>query len=155
MKTVKYQFISGPPVWFQKEVVITKKRGCHIITQEIMDSLKPEIKKIKVGTLNLFIKHTSAGITINESYDPDVLKDLASSFDRIVPEDTSLYKHLDEGEDDAPSHIKCSLFGSSLSVPITNGELALGTWQGIILGEFRNQKKSRTIVATVNGCLEE
>ncbi len=149
------KIFSGNNAWFQKEVKVTKSRGCHIITKEIVSALNPELSKIKIGILNLFIQHTSAGITINESYDPDVMKDLASSMDRLVPEDMSLYRHIDEGIDDAPSHVKCSLFGSNLSVPITNGELNLGTWQGIILGEFRNEKKTRKIIATVNGCMEE
>ena len=148
------KFITGVNVWFQKEIKVTKNRGCHIITNEIL-SVLPDLSKIKVGMLNLFIQHTSAGITINESYDADVMKDLASSMDRIVPEDVLLYKHLDEGIDDAPSHIKCTLFGSSLSIPISNGELSLGTWQGIILGEFRNEKKQRKIIATINGIMQE
>jgi secondary thiamine-phosphate synthase enzyme len=148
-------FVTGKTVWFQKEIIITKTRGCHIITKEVVDSLNPELNKIKIGILHLFIQHTSASITINESYDPDVMKDLTSSMDRIVPEDNSLYKHLDEGEDDAPSHIKSSLIGSNLSIPITDGQLSLGTWQGIIMCEFRNEKKTRKIIATINGCIVE
>lgn len=99
----------GQNVWFQKEIKVSKNRAFHIITTEIEENLQPEIIKIEIGTLNLFIQHTSAATSINESYDPDVMKDLASSMDRIVPEDNSLYNHLDEGEDDTPSHIKCSL----------------------------------------------
>jgi len=138
-------------VWYQKEIKITKSRGCHIITNDILKSIKNELSTIKIGMLNLFIQHTSAGITINESYDPNVMKDLESSINRLVPEDESLYIHLDEGIDDAPSHIKTTLFGCSLNIPITNGNLNMGTWQGIILGEFRNGKRERTIIATLNG----
>jgi secondary thiamine-phosphate synthase enzyme len=142
---------SPQTLWFQKSLTFQKSRGFHIITKEVVKGL-PELKKIKIGLLHLFIQHTSAGLTINESYDSNVLKDLNSSFNRLVPEDDSLYDHTDEGSDDAPSHIKSTLTGSSVSIPISNGELLLGTWQGIILCEFRNQKKTRTIIATMNGC---
>lgn len=137
--------------WIQKSLSFHKKRGCHIITNEVQKEIQKDIKTIKIGVLHLFIKHTSAAITINESYAKEVMGDLANGIDRLVPEDDSLYEHVDEGPDDAPSHIKCSLIGTDLTIPITDGELNLGTWQGIILCEFRNSSKTRTIIATING----
>lgn len=142
---------SGKSIWMQKKITLTKNRGCHIITTDVDNVIGPDIKSIKTGMANLFLQHTSAAITINESYDPDVMKDMANTIDKIVPEGNGLYIHTDEGPDDAPSHIKCALIGPSINIPITNGRLALGTWQGIYLCEFRNVKKSRTIIATING----
>lgn len=141
-------------IWYQKELTFQKPRGFHLITKEVISAL-PEIKTLKMGILHLFIQHTSAGLTINENCDGDVLKDLHSSFNRIVPEDDSLYKHTDEGSDDAPSHVKSTLAGSSLSIPIGEGKLLFGTWQGIVLCEFRNGKKTRNVIATLSGCVEK
>ncbi len=137
-------------IWIQKEINLRKKKGCYIITKEVLDIIGEDIKKIKIGQVNLFLKHTSAGITINESYDPSVMTDLNNSLDKIVPEG-KFYIHTDEGPDDAPSHIKCAIIGPSITIPISNGQLCLGTWQGIILCEFRTALKSRTILATING----
>ncbi|MEQ9307898.1 MAG: secondary thiamine-phosphate synthase enzyme YjbQ [Balneolaceae bacterium] len=117
----------------QKEFTISyKPRGFHIITKEILAEI-PEIKSIKIGIANVHIKHTSASLTINENADPTVREDFETHFNRSVPENTSFYKHTLEGTDDMTSHIKSSLLGSSVSIPITNGRFNLGTWQGIYL----------------------
>ena len=120
-------------------------RGFHIITDHIEDAMNlPD-----TGVLHVFIKHTSAGLTINENADPTVLQDFESSFNHIVRENEPFYKHTFEGSDDMPAHIKSSMVGSSVSIPITNGRLNLGTWQGIYLCEFRNHGGSRKLVLTV------
>ena len=124
----------------------SRSRGFHLITSEISQYL-PELPKS--GLLHIFCKHTSAGICINENADPDVLHDYAYVFDRIIPENISGLKHTLEGPDDMPAHIKTTLTGSDLTIPITNYKLNLGTWQGIYLCEFRNQGGSRKIVATI------
>lgn len=122
------------------------KRGFHIITNQVLKQL-PELPQ--VGVLHLFIKHTSAGLAINENADPSVLVDFESSFNKLVPEQQSYYTHNDEGPDDMPAHIKAVLSGSSVSIPITNGRLNLGTWQGIYLCEYRNHAGGRKLVATI------
>ena len=121
-------------------------RGYHVITDLIMKQLDdlPD-----VGILNLFIKHTSAAVTINESADPDVLADFESIFNHIIPENLPFLKHTMEGTDDIPAHIKAAMIGCSIQIPITNGRLNLGTWQGIYLCEFRNLGGARKLVATV------
>ncbi|CAN6669361.1 hypothetical protein TRVA0_041S01068 [Trichomonascus vanleenenianus] len=126
-----------------------RTKGVYLVTDEIYSNV-PQLKNYEKGMLNLFIKHTSAGLSINENYDPDVRTDMSNALDRIVPEDAD-YLHTDEGPDDSTSHIKSSLVGSSLNIPISNGRLALGTWQGIYLCEFRNARHTRSIVATING----
>lgn len=125
-----------------------RKRGFHLITGEI-SSLLPTLPK--KGLLNLFIKHTSCALAINENADPDVRLDLESIFNKIVPENAPYYMHTLEGSDDMPAHAKSVLVGTSLSIPITNGRLNLGTWQGIYLCEFRNYGGARRIVATIIG----
>ncbi len=136
-------------MWFQKEISLRpRKRGIHLITDEISRQL-PTLPK--VGLLHLFIKHTSAALTINENADPDVMSDLNVSLDRLAPENMSFYQHTMEGSDDMPAHVKCSLIGSSLTIPITNGRLNLGTWQGICLCEFRNYGGVRKVVVTLMG----
>lgn len=138
-------------MWIQKEIKLSpKSRGYHIVTDEILKEI-PEIKDIKTGLAHIFIQHTSAGLTINENADPSVRRDFESHFNRTVPEDTSLYEHTLEGTDDMTSHIKSSLLGSSVSIPITNGRFNLGTWQGIYLCEHRNRGGSRKLVVTLNG----
>ena len=137
--------------WFQKSINIkSPKRGFIIITDEILKQI-PEIKEISIGMLNLFIKHTSASISINENCDPTVRKDLENYFNRIVPENTHDYEHIYEGLDDMPAHIKSTIIGNSVSIPITNGKLNLGTWQGIYLCEHRSIPVSRKIIATLYG----
>ena len=135
----------------QKKIHLgSRKKGCYIITDQILSEISNDIKNIQCGTVNLFLMHTSAALTVLESYDPTVMTDLSNSLDRIAPEG-NFYKHTDEGPDDAPSHIKCALIGPSITIPITNGSLNMGTWQGIILCEFRTAMKSREILATISG----
>lgn len=139
-------------MWQQTEIQLRpRSRGFHLITDEIRTEL-PELAKLKIGILHLFIKHTSASITINENADPTVRSDLESHFNHFVPENQSYYQHDYEGPDDMPAHIKSSILGASLSVPISHGKLNLGVWQGIYLCEHRNRGGSRQIVATLNGC---
>ncbi|WP_421716225.1 secondary thiamine-phosphate synthase enzyme YjbQ [Arcobacter arenosus] len=134
----------------QKEFNLRKKnRGFHLITDEILLNL-PEIKDFEIGTLNLFIKHTSASLTINENCDPTVRSDMENFINDVVS-NKSYFKHTYEGDDDMPAHIKSSLFGVSLTIPITNGQLNMGTWQGIYLCEHRDFGGSRKIVSTIIG----
>ena len=136
-------------MWKQIEITLApRRRGCHLITAEIMSQL-PELPK--VGLMNIFIKHTSAALTINENADPDVQIDLAAIFDRLIKEREPYYRHTMEGDDDMPAHAKASLVGPSITIPISNGRLNLGTWQGIYLCEFRNFGGSRKIVVTITG----
>jgi secondary thiamine-phosphate synthase enzyme len=138
-------------MWTQKEILLTARvRGFHLITDEIIKNL-PELRAINCGLLHLFIKHTSASLTINENADPTVRQDLESHFNHFVPENASYYRHDYEGDDDMPAHIKNCLLGSALTIPITQGALNLGIWQGIYLCEHRNQGGSRRLLATING----
>jgi len=138
-------------MWYQKEVIINpKKRGFHVITEQITSTI-PEIKEVKIGLLNLFIKHTSASLTINENTDNDVRIDFENHFNYLVPEEQSYYRHTYEGSDDMPAHLKASLLGASISIPIKNGNLELGMWQGIYLCEHRNKSTARKIIATLQG----
>ena len=137
--------------FFQKEIKLkARSRGFHLITEEVESQLQ-ELKEINSGILNVFIKHTSAGITINENADPTVRKDFESHFNEMVPENMSYYKHTLEGSDDMPAHIKASLLGNSLQIPVTNGKLNMGTWQGIYLAEHRNNGGSRKLVLSLYG----
>ncbi len=137
--------------WYQKEIVLnSKKRGFHLITSELLNQL-PEIKNISMGILYIFIKHTSASLTINENADPTVRIDMETHFNKTVPENAPYYRHDTEGPDDMPAHLKSVILGNSLSIPITNGRLNLGTWQGIYLCEHRNYGGSRSLVATISG----
>lgn len=124
-----------------------KRRGCHLITREILENLPHQLPQI--GLLNLFVQHTSCALTINENADPDVRSDIEQIMNHLVKEREPYYIHTIEGPDDMPAHAKCSLFGASLTIPITDGRLNLGTWQGIYLCEFRNHGGSRRIVATI------
>ena len=126
-----------------------KRRGCHLITHEVLEHLPHPLPQ--TGLLNLFVQHTSCALTINENADPDVRTDLSQIMDRLVRENEPFYDHTMEGPDDMPAHAKSSLFGASLTIPITDGRLALGTWQGIYLCEFRNYGGNRRIVATIYG----
>ncbi|WP_070963110.1 secondary thiamine-phosphate synthase enzyme YjbQ [Vibrio sonorensis] len=138
-------------MWIQKNLSLkARRRGFHLITDEIEQQL-PEIRTLSVGLLHLFIRHTSASLTLNENADPTVRQDMESHFNKYVPERAPYYLHTYEGDDDMPAHIKASLLGSSVSIPISNGQLATGTWQGIYLGEHRDHGGSRTIVATIHG----
>ena len=136
-------------MWHQIELTLrARPNGFHLVTAEILRHLPP---LPSVGLLNLFIKHTSAALSINENADPDVRTDLKSIFDRMVKEREPYYRHTMEGDDDMPAHAKASIIGNSLTIPITDGRLNLGVWQGIYLCEFRNYGGPRKIVATVSG----
>jgi secondary thiamine-phosphate synthase enzyme len=138
-------------MWIQKELLLkARPRGFHLITDELLREL-PELRNVKIGMMNVFIMHTSASLTVNENADPTVRQDLESYFSRAVPEDEPYYRHQDEGSDDLPAHIKSSLLGSSLNIPVTDGRPKLGTWQGIYLCEHRNNGGSRRIIITVQG----
>ena len=136
-------------MWKQVEFDLqSRRRGFHIITGEILRNLPP---LPEVGLLHLFIKHTSAGLSINENADPDVRMDMESIFNHLVKEREPYYQHTLEGNDDMPAHAKSSIIGTSVTIPITNGKLNLGTWQGIYLCEFRNYGGNRRMVATISG----
>lgn len=138
-------------MWLQKEFRLKPRpRGFHLITDEILQQL-PELSRYRIGLLNVLIKHTSASLTINENADPSVRKDFESFFNRAVPENEPYYVHNDEGSDDMPAHLKASLLGASINIPITDGHLNLGIWQGIYLCEHRNNGGSRNVVITING----
>ena len=138
-------------MWLQREIILdAKERGFHIVTNDIISKLS-EINDIKVGLLNLFIKHTSASLTINENADPSVRVDFESHFNHTVPENQYFYQHTYEGPDDMPAHLKSAILGSSLTIPIQNGKLLLGTWQGIYLCEHRNNGGSRKLTLTLQG----
>ena len=138
-------------MWLQREIRLrSRERGFHLVTEEIVRQL-PELALIQVGLAHLFIQHTSASLTINENADPTVRQDFESLFNRLVPQDEPYYRHNYEGSDDLPAHIKSSLLGSSLLLPIRQGALALGTWQGIYLGEHRDHGGSRRLIVTLQG----
>lgn len=137
--------------WLQKEIVFGRRpRGFHCITHEVLAAL-PQIAHIRRGLLHLFLQHTSAALSINENADPTVRDDLERYFSAVVPEQTAAYTHDTEGPDDMPAHIKSSMIGCSLLIPITDGRLALGTWQGIYLCEHRHHGGARQCVATLIG----
>lgn len=136
---------------FQKEVKLAPKaRGFHLITDELLEQF-PDVQKIETGILNIFLKHTSAGLAINENADATVRADFEKHFNVMVPENQPYYKHTYEGSDDMPAHIKSALTGVSLQIPITNGRLNLGIWQGVYLCEYRNHGGSRKVILTANG----
>ncbi|MBI4808978.1 MAG: YjbQ family protein [Nitrosomonadales bacterium] len=138
-------------MWLQKEIHLKPRpRGFHLVTDELLREL-PELRNFKVGMMNVFILHTSASLTLNENADPTVRQDFESFFNRAVPEDQPYYRHQDEGSDDLPAHIKSSLLGASLNIPVCEGRLKLGTWQGIYLCEHRTHGGSRRIMITVQG----
>ena len=138
-------------MWIQKTITLSpRSRGFHIITHDVLKNI-PELKDLKTGILQLFIKHTSASLTINENADPTVRTDFESHFNMLAPENQSYYQHTFEGSDDMPAHLKASLLGSSVSIPITDGRLNLGTWQGIYLCEHRNRGSERKLIITIQG----
>ncbi|KJG08526.1 YjbQ family protein [Photobacterium kishitanii] len=138
-------------MWYQKTIHLTPRaRGFHLITTEIEQNIEI-IQSLKVGIVHCFIQHTSASLTINENADPTVRNDMEAHFNHTVPERAAFYQHTYEGDDDMPAHIKASLLGNSISIPITDGQLALGIWQGIYLGEHRNHGGTRRIVITIQG----
>jgi len=138
-------------MWLQYEIRLNAKaRGFHLITHEIINALA-DLATVEIGVLNVFIQHTSASLAINENADPDVRRDLESHFNHFVPENAPYYLHTLEGSDDMPAHIKNCILGNSLTIPISNGALNMGTWQGIYLCEHRNHGTSRKLVATIQG----
>ena len=138
-------------MWKQSTIQLqAKSRGFHPITREIIDQL-PELTDFSIGIAHIFIQHSSASLTINENADPDVRTDMESHFNHFVPQNQSYYDHILEGADDMPAHIKASTLGSSISIPICAGRLALGTWQGIYLGEHRDYGGSRKVMITLHG----
>lgn len=139
--------------WHSEKITLSPyPRGFHLITDSIVSAL-PQIRDVNVGLLHLMLQHTSASLTINENADPSVRRDLESFFNHAVAESTSYFIHTCEGPDDMPAHIKSSLMGCQLTIPVQQGRLALGTWQGIILGEHRVHGGSRSIIATLQGQL--
>lgn len=138
-------------MWLQREITFDPRpRGFHLITRELLASL-PELAHVQVGLLHLLLRHTSASLTLNENASPEVRRDLEEWFERAVPEGAPLWTHTLEGADDMPAHVKASLLGASLTLPISSGRLALGTWQGIYLCEHRDSGGPRSLVATVWG----
>lgn len=138
-------------MWYSQTLTLkTRPRGFHLITSDIVAAL-PQLTQINVGLLHVFIQHTSASLCINENADPSVRRDFLTAFNRLVPESSSAYEHDDEGLDDMPAHLKTSILGTSVSIPVANGRLQLGVWQGIYLGEHRNHGGGRTLVLTLQG----
>ena len=138
-------------MWLQREVQLrARSRGVHLVTREVLEQL-PEITQLSVGLLHVHIQHTSASLTVNENADPSVRTDFESFFNRAVPENEPYYVHTDEGSDDMPAHLKASILGSSVTLPIKSGRLNVGTWQGIYLCEHRNYGGGRRLVLTLNG----
>jgi len=134
---------------WQKEFTLQKHtKGCYLISDEVLRHIEPGLKNVKIGILYLFVQHTSCALTVNENYDPDVRKDMDMCLDKIVPEDLN-WLHTDEGKDDSVSHTKAVLVGPTIQIPITDGRLNLGTWQGIYLTEFRHAPHARRVVATI------
>jgi secondary thiamine-phosphate synthase enzyme len=138
-------------MWAQHSIALdARPRGFHLVTREIVSAV-PELSELRVGLLHLLIQHTSASLALNENASPDVRRDFSAWFDRAVPEGASYWTHTQEGDDDMPAHIKASLLGPSLTLPVARGRLALGTWQGIYLCEHRDRGGERTVVATAWG----
>lgn len=138
-------------MWWQKEIQLSaKERGFHLITDEVLRQIS-ELKLVKIGLLNIFIQHTSASLTINENADYTVRQDFESFFNRAVPENEPYFQHDYEGSDDMPAHLKSSILGASLCIPISNGSLNMGIWQGIYLCEHRNFGGQRRLVVTLQG----
>lgn len=138
-------------MWQQVTITLSaRRRGFHLITEDVLRAV-PELKNIRCGLMHVFIKHTSASLTINENADPTVRMDFESHFDRMVPEAAPYYQHDYEGDDDMPAHLKSSILGSSVMLPITQGQLNIGIWQGIYLCEHRNAGGTRQLVITLQG----
>jgi len=137
--------------WYQTEIRLSPRpRGFHLVTTEIEDQV-PEIRMFETGLAHIFILHTSASLTLNENADPSVRGDMESHFNAMVPENAPYYRHTMEGADDMPAHLKSSILGSSVTIPIAGGQLRLGTWQGVYLCEHRNRAGARRLVVTLTG----
>jgi secondary thiamine-phosphate synthase enzyme len=138
-------------MWIQREIRLRPRpRGFHLVTREVLEGI-PELGDVRVGLLHVFIRHTSAALTLNENASPDVRDDFEAYFNAVVPEDAPYWTHTVEGPDDMPAHIKAAVLGPSLSLPVADGRLALGTWQGIYLCEHRDHGGPRSLVATLSG----
>jgi secondary thiamine-phosphate synthase enzyme len=138
-------------VWIQRQIdLAARPRGFHVVTREVVEAL-PELAQLRIGLLHLLIQHTSASLALNEDVSPDVRRDFESWFDAAVPEQAPFWTHRVEGTDDMPAHIKAALLGPSLTLPVADGRLALGTWQGLYLCEHRNRGGARSVVATAWG----
>jgi secondary thiamine-phosphate synthase enzyme len=138
-------------MWIQREITLPAlPRGVHLVTREV-EAAVPELREIEIGLAHIFIRHTSASLSLNENASPDVRRDLDAWLDHAVPDGTPYFRHTLEGPDDMPAHVKAALMGSSLSLPISHGRLALGTWQGIYLCEHRDHGGRRELVVTLNG----
>ncbi len=138
-------------MWIQKQINLTaKQRGFHLVTNEIIKEIA-ELKEMNVGLLHLFMQHTSASLAINENADPDVRIDMEAYFNRAIAENEPYYRHVLEGSDDMPAHLKAVVLGNELTIPVSKKRLLMGTWQGIYLCEHRNYAGSRKIIATLNG----
>jgi secondary thiamine-phosphate synthase enzyme len=138
-------------MWSQKRIQLSaKKRGFHLIDKELLQQL-PELKTLEIGLAHFFIQHTSASLTLNENADPTVRGDFERHFNVMVPENAAYYQHTYEGSDDMPAHLKSTIIGAELTIPISHGRLNLGTWQGIYLCEHRDKAFERTIIVTING----
>ncbi|MDP9294336.1 MAG: secondary thiamine-phosphate synthase enzyme YjbQ [Actinomycetota bacterium] len=138
-------------MWLQREITLRpQSRGFHLVTREVQEAL-PELREVAIGLVHLFIQHTSASLTLNENASPDVRRDFGSFFDAVVPEDAPYWTHTSEGPDDMPAHIKTSLLGPALTLPVSDGRLALGTWQGVYLCEHRDRGGARRLLATLWG----
>ena len=141
--------------WYQETMRMKPaRRGFHLITGEV-ETVMPNLAQCRVGLLHVFIQHSSASLTINENADPTVRQDFESHFNKMVPENAPYYIHTYEGPDDMPAHLKSSILGSSVSIPVKNGKLQLGTWQGIYLCEHRDHANGRSLVLTLNGEFED
>ena len=138
-------------MWVQRRVELkAKPRGFHLVTEEISLQL-PELARLSVGLAHLYLQHTSASLSLNENADPAVRRDMESYFNRLAPENASYFEHVEEGPDDMPAHLKSVILGSELTVPVGDGQLQLGTWQGIYLGEHRNRAADRAVLVTLYG----
>jgi len=138
-------------VWIQKKINVTaKRRGFHLVTDEIVGKI-PEIRQVNIGLLHLFMQHTSASLVINENADPDVRTDMEAYFNKAIPENEPYYRHVMEGSDDMPAHLKSVVLGGDLTIPVSNGQLQMGIWQGIYLCEHRDLASSRNLIVTLNG----
>ena len=138
-------------MWIQRRVGLkARSRGFHLVTEEICRQL-PELTRFTVGLAHFFLQHTSASLSLNENADPAVRRDMESYFNRLAPENAPYFEHVEEGPDDMPAHLKSALMGSELTVPVREGRLQLGVWQGIYLGEHRNRAAERTVIVTLHG----
>ena len=138
-------------MWIQRRIQLkARSRGFHLVTEEI-SRLLPELARLSIGLAHFYLRHTSASLSLNENADPAVRRDMEAYFNRLAPEKASYFEHIEEGPDDMPAHLKSALIGSELTIPVSDGQLQLGTWQGIYLGEHRNMAADRAVIVTLQG----